>query len=300
MIQVESLTKHRSGVPVLDAVSMAGEEGGVTALVGPSGSGKSTLLRCLNGLDCFEAGAVSIAGHRLAPGSNPGGVLEALRRDVGMVFQQFNLFPHLSVLDNVTLAPRTVLKTPAAEARSRAVDLLDRVGLKSFAAARPATLSGGQQQRVAIARALAMQPRVMLFDEPTSALDRRPREGGADDGGGDARPRLREAGGHVGCGTRRREGRPPGHGRRDALSNTPRRPTCVSGGEGSARGTPRGSLSRIRLTWNAGSEAAKVSLLYRRGGPTLLERRIKKLRPGVSPRAELTGRSRATDLRSTY
>ena len=171
MIQVESLTKHRSGVPVLDAVSMAGEEGGVTALVGPSGSGKSTLLRCLNGLDCFEAGAVSIAGHRLAPGSNPGGVLEALRRDVGMVFQQFNLFPHLSVLDNVTLAPRTVLKTPAAEARSRAVDLLDRVGLKSFAAARPATLSGGQQQRVAIARARAMQPRVMLFDEPTSALD---------------------------------------------------------------------------------------------------------------------------------
>jgi len=171
MIAVEALTKHRSGVPVLDAVTLTGEAGGVTALVGPSGSGKSTLLRCLNGLECFEAGEVSIAGHRLAPGPHAGGILEALRRDVGMVFQQFNLFPHLTVLDNVTLAPRTVLKHTMAEARSRAIDLLDRVGLASFAGARPATLSGGQQQRVAIARALAMQPRVMLFDEPTSALD---------------------------------------------------------------------------------------------------------------------------------
>jgi ABC-type polar amino acid transport system ATPase subunit len=171
MIAVESLTKHRSGMPVLDAVSLTGAEGGVTALVGPSGSGKSTLLRCLNGLECFEGGEVSIAGHRLAPGPHAGGVLEALRRDVGMVFQQFNLFPHLSVLDNVTLGPRTVLKNTVAEARSRAIDLLDRVGLASFVTARPATLSGGQQQRVAIARALAMQPRVMLFDEPTSALD---------------------------------------------------------------------------------------------------------------------------------
>jgi ABC-type polar amino acid transport system ATPase subunit len=171
MIAVESLTKHRSGVPVLDAVTLTGEEGCVTALVGPSGSGKSTLLRCLNGLECFEAGAVRIAGHRLAAGPHAGGILEALRRDVGMVFQQFNLFPHLSVLDNVMLAPRTVLKNTLAEARSRAIELLDRVGLASFAGVRPATLSGGQQQRVAIARALAMQPRVMLFDEPTSALD---------------------------------------------------------------------------------------------------------------------------------
>ncbi|MCE9631887.1 MAG: amino acid ABC transporter ATP-binding protein [Planctomycetia bacterium] len=171
MIKVESLTKHRSGTPVLDGVTLAGEAGGVTALVGPSGSGKSTLLRCLNGLECFERGVVSIAGHRLTPGPHSGGVLEALRRDVGMVFQQFNLVPHLSVLDNVTLAPRTVLKNTVAEARSRAIELLDRVGLGSFAAARPATLSGGQQQRVAIARALAMQPQVMLFDEPTSALD---------------------------------------------------------------------------------------------------------------------------------
>ena len=171
MIEVESLTKHRAGLPVLDAVSLRGVDGGVTVLVGPSGGGKSTLLRCLNGLETFEGGGITIAGHRLAVGPHSDVGLHELRRDVGMVFQQFNLFPHLSVLDNVMLAPRAVLKLPAEEARSRALDLLDRVGLGSFAAARPATLSGGQQQRVAIARALAMRPRVMLFDEPTSALD---------------------------------------------------------------------------------------------------------------------------------
>ena len=171
MIEVESLTKHRAGLPVLDAVSLRGVDGGVTVLVGPSGGGKSTLLRCLNGLETFEGGGITIAGHRLAVGPHSDVGLHELRRDVGMVFQQFNLFPHLSVLDNVMLAPRAVLKVPAEEARSRALDLLDRVGLGSFAAARPATLSGGQQQRVAIARALAMRPRVMLFDEPTSALD---------------------------------------------------------------------------------------------------------------------------------
>jgi ABC-type polar amino acid transport system ATPase subunit len=171
MIEVESLTKHRAGLPVLDAVSLRGVDGGVTVLVGPSGGGKSTLLRCLNGLETFEGGGITIAGHRLAVGPHSDVGLHELRRDVGMVFQQFNLFPHLSVLDNVMLAPRAVLKLPANEARSRALDLLNRVGLGSFAAARPATLSGGQQQRVAIARALAMRPRVMLFDEPTSALD---------------------------------------------------------------------------------------------------------------------------------
>ncbi|MFM8734641.1 MAG: amino acid ABC transporter ATP-binding protein [Pirellulales bacterium] len=171
MIEVESLTKHRAGRPVLDAVSLRGAEGGVTVLVGPSGGGKSTLLRCLNGLETFEGGVVTVAGHRLAAGPRAGVELHELRRDVGMVFQQFNLFPHLSVLDNITLAPRTVLRLPAEQARGRATELLDRVGLASFATARPATLSGGQQQRVAIARALAMQPRVMLFDEPTSALD---------------------------------------------------------------------------------------------------------------------------------
>ena len=171
MIEVDSLTKQRSGRPVLDAVSLRGAEAGVTVLVGASGSGKSTLLRCLNGLEIFESGTITIAGHRLAAGGQSTTVLDDLRRDVGMVFQQFNLFPHLSVIDNVMLAPRVVSKLPVEEARSRAVDLLDRVGLSSFAAARPTTLSGGQQQRVAIARALAMRPRVMLFDEPTSALD---------------------------------------------------------------------------------------------------------------------------------
>jgi glutamine transport system ATP-binding protein len=171
MIHVESLSKSRSGVRVLDDVSLSGAEGGVMALVGASGSGKSTLLRCLNGLEAFEAGTVSIAGHRLAAGESCVRQLERVRRDVGMVFQQFNLFPHLSVLDNVTLAPRVVLGLAMEEARRRAFDLLDRVGLRAFAAKRPPTLSGGQQQRVAIARSLAMQPRVMLFDEPTSALD---------------------------------------------------------------------------------------------------------------------------------
>ena len=171
MIEVDSLTKQRSGRPVLDAVSLRGAEAGVTVLVGASGSGKSTLLRCLNGLEIFESGTITIAGHRLAAGGQSTTVLDDLRRDVGMVFQQFNLFPHLSVIDNVMLAPRVVSKVPVEEARSRAVDLLDRVGLSSFAAARPTTLSGGQQQRVAIARSLCMEPRIVLFDEPTSALD---------------------------------------------------------------------------------------------------------------------------------
>ena len=171
MIAVESLSKSWGGVRVLESVSLAGAEGTVTALVGPSGSGKTTLLRCLNGLETFDAGRLAIAGHDLAPGPHPGPRLERLRRDVGMVFQQFHLFPHLSVLDNVTLGPRVVLREPAEAARDRALALLDRVGLAAFAAARPTTLSGGQQQRVAIARALAMRPRVMLFDEPTSALD---------------------------------------------------------------------------------------------------------------------------------
>jgi len=171
VITVSSLTKSRAQVRVLDDVSLAGAEGTVTALVGPSGSGKSTLLRCLNGLETFDAGEVTIAGHRLDAGPHAPGLLERLRRDVGMVFQQFNLFAHLSALENVALAPRVVLGLSAGDARARSLDLLDRVGLRRFADARPATLSGGQQQRVAIARALAMRPSVMLFDEPTSALD---------------------------------------------------------------------------------------------------------------------------------
>jgi polar amino acid transport system ATP-binding protein len=171
VITVTSLTKSRAQGRVLDDVSLAGAEGTVTALVGPSGSGKSTLLRCLNGLETFESGLITIAGHRLGAGQHAAAGLERLRRDVGMVFQQFNLFPHVSTVDNVALAPRVVLGMSAADARARGLELLGRVGLRSFADARPSTLSGGQQQRVAIARALAMRPRVLLFDEPTSALD---------------------------------------------------------------------------------------------------------------------------------
>jgi len=171
MIAITGLGKSRSGVPVLADVTLRIEEGQVTAVVGPSGGGKSTLLRCLNGLETFDSGAVSIAGHSLAAGPHPPHVLEQVRRDAGMVFQQFNLFANLSALDNIALAPRVVAGLAVAEARRRALGLLDRVGLASFAAARPATLSGGQQQRVAIARALAMEPKVILFDEPTSALD---------------------------------------------------------------------------------------------------------------------------------
>jgi ABC-type polar amino acid transport system ATPase subunit len=171
VITVSSLTKSRAHLRVLEEVSLASAEGTVTALVGPSGSGKSTLLRCLNGLETFESGLITIAGHRLEAGPHVPAVLERLRRDVGMVFQQFNLFPHLSTVDNIALAPRVVLGLSAADARARGLELLERVGLRGFADARPSTLSGGQQQRVAIARTLAMRPRVMLFDEPTSALD---------------------------------------------------------------------------------------------------------------------------------
>jgi len=171
MIEVDSLAAIRSGNRILDAVTLTVAEGTVTTLVGPSGGGKSTLLRCLNGLETFAEGRVTIAGHKLVAGEHPPRALERVRRDVGMVFQGFNLFPHLSAIDNVTLAPRIVRGVPAPEARSRGLDLLERVGLARFAEARPATLSGGQQQRVAIARSLAMEPRVMLFDEPTSALD---------------------------------------------------------------------------------------------------------------------------------
>lgn len=173
MIDVVSLAAVRGGRRILDGVSLSVASGSVTTLVGPSGGGKSTLLRCLNGLETFGEGRVAIAGHRLEPGPHAAPFLERVRRDVGMVFQQFNLFPHLSVIDNVTVAPRVVAGRPAEEARRRGIELLARVGLDRFAEARPATLSGGQQQRVAIARALAMEPRVMLFDEPTSALDPR-------------------------------------------------------------------------------------------------------------------------------
>jgi ABC-type polar amino acid transport system ATPase subunit len=172
VISVRSLCKRHGERAVLVDVTAAVERGETVAIVGPSGGGKSTLLRCLNYLEGFDTGAVEIAGVALRPGmANADPALRQLRTRVGMVFQQFNLFPHLTALDNIALAPRVVKRTarPAAEARAR--ELLAQVGLADRAGSYPHELSGGQQQRVAIARALAQDPEVMLFDEPTSALD---------------------------------------------------------------------------------------------------------------------------------
>jgi ABC-type polar amino acid transport system ATPase subunit len=176
MIETIDLHKRHGKLEVLRGISLAVAEGEVAVIVGPSGGGKSTFLRCLNGLEKFEAGEVRVGAHRLAPGGQDRQTLARLqlvRREVGMVFQQFNLFPHLTVLQNVTEAPLRVLKLARDEAVARAKAILDRVGLADKLNERPERLSGGQQQRVAIARALAMQPRAILFDEPTSALDPR-------------------------------------------------------------------------------------------------------------------------------
>jgi ABC-type polar amino acid transport system ATPase subunit len=172
VISVRTLSKRHGDRDVLVGVTASVAKGETIAIVGPSGGGKSTLLRCLNYLEGFDAGDVEIAGIALRPGmANGDPALRRLRTRVGMVFQQFNLFPHLTAIDNIALAPRVVKRTPAAAALTRARDLLARVGLADRAAAYPHELSGGQQQRVAIARALAQDPDVMLFDEPTSALD---------------------------------------------------------------------------------------------------------------------------------
>jgi polar amino acid transport system ATP-binding protein len=174
VISVRSLSKRHGDRRVLEGVSAEVTRGETIAIVGPSGGGKSTLLRCLNYLETFEGGSVEIAGFTLKPvmtAARDREVLRALRCKVGMVFQQFNLFPHLSVLDNVTLAPRIVSGRAPDVAATHARELLGRVGLADRAASFPHELSGGQQQRVAIARALAQKPEVMLFDEPTSALD---------------------------------------------------------------------------------------------------------------------------------
>ncbi|MEW6705316.1 MAG: amino acid ABC transporter ATP-binding protein [Pseudomonadota bacterium] len=168
LITVEHVNKHFGPHHVLRDVSTHFNAGEVAVIVGASGSGKSTLLRTLNRLERHDSGRIVVDGIEVTDDQKQ---LDALRAEVGMVFQQFNLFPHLSVLENVTLAPRRVRKMKRAEAESRAMELLERVGLKAHAHKHPFALSGGQQQRVAIARSLAMQPRVMLFDEPTSALD---------------------------------------------------------------------------------------------------------------------------------
>ena len=173
MISVRTLSKRHGERLILDKISAEVTKGETIAIVGPSGGGKSTLLRCLNYLESFDGGEVDIAGVTLVPGmgSRQREALRALRVKVGMVFQQFNLFPHLSALENITLAPQVVRKIERAAADKRGKELLTRVGLGDRAGAYPHELSGGQQQRVAIARALAQDPQVLLFDEPTSALD---------------------------------------------------------------------------------------------------------------------------------
>jgi ABC-type polar amino acid transport system ATPase subunit len=171
MIRIRNLTKRVGPATILHDVSLTVNQGEVTALVGPSGGGKSTLLRCINGLETFDAGTVEAFGAALGPGANSPATLQVLRRTVGMVFQQFHLFPHMTALENVMAGPLYSLGKSPAEAEATARKLLDRVGLKDKADSQPANLSGGQQQRVAIARALAVQPQAILFDEPTSALD---------------------------------------------------------------------------------------------------------------------------------
>jgi ABC-type polar amino acid transport system ATPase subunit len=176
MIETLDLHKNHGSLAVLRGISLALAEGEVAAVIGPSGGGKSTFLRCLNGLEPFQQGEVRVGEFVLKSGEQDGAArasLLAVRRQLGMVFQQFNLFPHLSVLGNVIEAPMKVLGLAREEAVARGKALLERVGLGSKFDVRPDRLSGGQQQRVAIARALAMQPRAMLFDEPTSALDPR-------------------------------------------------------------------------------------------------------------------------------
>ena len=168
IIVASNVDKHFGSFHALRKVSATFSEGQVTAIVGPSGSGKSTFLRTLNRLEKHDGGHIAINGIELADDSK---TLCAIRREVGMVFQSFNLFSHLTVLRNLTLAPMRVRKTSREEAEAKALALLDRVGLKNQALKYPVQLSGGQQQRVAIARALAMDPKVLLFDEPTSALD---------------------------------------------------------------------------------------------------------------------------------
>jgi len=167
IIQITDVTKSFGSVEALRGVSLSVNRGEVVIIIGPSGSGKSTLLRCINRLEEYDEGSIVVDGIPLTNAEN----INAVRTEVGMVFQQFNLFPHLSVLENISLAQRIVRKRDKAEAERVSRQLLKKVGIPEKADAFPMQLSGGQQQRVAIARALAMNPKIMLFDEPTSALD---------------------------------------------------------------------------------------------------------------------------------
>ncbi|MEA2180379.1 MAG: glutamate transport system ATP-binding protein [Solirubrobacteraceae bacterium] len=168
LVQLAGVRKAFADQVVLDGIDLDLAPGEAIVVAGPSGSGKSTMLRCVNGLETIDDGSITFDGHRV---DRAGRGLPRLRADIGMVFQQFNLFPHMTVERNITLAPTNVRGVAEAEARRRARELLERVGIPEKADAYPADLSGGQQQRVAIARALAMDPKLMLFDEPTSALD---------------------------------------------------------------------------------------------------------------------------------
>jgi ABC-type polar amino acid transport system ATPase subunit len=168
IISAEQVTKDFGALRVLDSITLGVRRGERVVMIGPSGSGKSTFLRCINGLETVTSGRITVDGMVVGDPACP---LARVRAAVGMVFQLFNLFPHKTVLQNVTLGPVKVLRLRPRDARERALSLLDRVGLSDKADEYPGRLSGGQQQRVAIARALAMSPKVMLFDEPTSALD---------------------------------------------------------------------------------------------------------------------------------
>ena len=168
VIRVKALTKRFDKLAVLQGIDCSIRASEVVCVIGPSGSGKSTFLRCLNGLEDASSGEVWVNGVSV---HDPKTDLDAVRANIGMVFQHFNLFPHMTVLDNIALSPNKIKGLPVDQAQKLAIDLLAKVGLQDKVNAYPNQLSGGQQQRVAIARALAMQPSIMLFDEPTSALD---------------------------------------------------------------------------------------------------------------------------------
>jgi len=168
VIQIKNVSKWYDDFQVLNDINEEVEQGQTVVVCGPSGSGKSTLLRCINGLEPFQSGEIFVDGVSVG---DPATNLYKLRTEIGMVFQRFELYPHMTALQNITLAPLKVRNRSKKEAGAKAMELLERVGIPDKANAYPANLSGGQQQRVAIARSLAMEPKIMMFDEPTSALD---------------------------------------------------------------------------------------------------------------------------------